>query len=304
LLQRISRTGARLAIGWAAAGLATLGWPAAVGLGTLGWPAAALAEAPAPQLAFGRDGETLRSLPLPELRARCDEREVRVPDDPYYGRPMRFRACPLSRVLELGFGKDLAAPADAEFLLRAKDGYTRASPVALLSSPDAYLAFADAERLEAGLSSFASIDRRQLDPGPAYLVWAGTGQADVNAFPWPYQLVSIEISSVERRFPHVVPQASADGSARAGFAIFRRECLSCHAVNGQGGSVGPDLNVPRSIVEYRPPEQIKDYIRDPSSFRYTSMPSHPHLTDGDLEGLLAYFAHMSQHKRDPGGPRH
>ena len=71
-------------------------------------------------------------------------------------------------------------------------------------------------------------------------------------------------------------------------------------MNGEGGSVGPDLNVPRSIVEYRPADQIKAYVRNPQSFRYTSMPAHPHLTDADLDALVAYFSHMSEHKRDPG----
>ena len=93
---------------------------------------------------------------------------------------------------------------------------------------------------------------------------------------------------------------SADGSpARAGFEIFRRECISCHAINGEGGRVGPELNVPRSIVEYRPAEQIKAYIRDPQSFRYTTMPPHPHLTDTDLEALVAYFRTKSTQKHDP-----
>jgi hypothetical protein len=68
--------------------------------------------------------------------------------------------------------------------------------------------------------------------------------------------------------------------------------------------VGPELNVPRSIVEYRDAATIKAYVRDPASFRYTSMPAHPHLSDADLDGLVAYFTHMSARKHDPGaGPR-
>ena len=40
-------------------------------------------------------------------------------------------------------------------------------------------------------------------------------------------------------------------------------------------------------------------VRDPQSFRYTSMPANPHLTDADLEALVAYFRAMSERKRDP-----
>ena len=58
--------------------------------------------------------------------------------------------------------------------------------------------------------------------------------------------------------------------------------------------------MPRSIVEYRPADQIKAYIRDPGSFRYTSMPPHPALSDAELDALIAYFTAMKDRKNDPG----
>ena len=69
--------------------------------------------------------------------------------------------------------------------------------------------------------------------------------------------------------------------------------------HGQGGRVGPDLNVPRSIVEYRPIAQIKAYVKNPASFRYTSMPAHPGLSEADLDALIAYFSAMRARKQDP-----
>ena len=103
----------------------------------------------------------------------------------------------------------------------------------------------------------------------------------------------------ERRHPHTVPTGEAEGSpARRGYALFRSQCITCHAINGEGGTVGPELNVPRSIVEYRPVEQIKAYVRDPLSFRYTAMPANPSLGDDDLDALVAYFRAMSTRKHD------
>jgi len=46
-------------------------------------------------------------------------------------------------------------------------------------------------------------------------------------------------------------------------------------MNREGGRVGPELNVPQSIVEYRPEAQIKAYIRNPLQFRYGHMPPQP-----------------------------
>ena len=76
-----------------------------------------------------------------------------------------------------------------------------------------------------------------------------------------------------------------------------------HAINGEGGKVGPDLNIPQSIVEYRPIEQVKAYIRNPAVFRYGNMPSHEYLSPQDLDALIAYFQVMKTQKHDPGGGR-
>jgi mono/diheme cytochrome c family protein len=278
---------------------------AALLLGALTALAEGVATAPdSSTLRFLRDGRELRALTLGALLECCEPREV-VIEDPYYGARKRFRALPLAAVLARGFGESARAAsfADAELLLRARDGYTRTASGAQLLTDGAFLAFADAEHPD---GRFFPIDRRQVDPAPFYLVWQGAGHRDTNLWPWPYQLVEIEIVEFAVKFPHVPPTGAAEGSpARRGFAIFRASCLACHSINGEGGKVGPELNVPRSIVEYREPGQLKEFIREPRDFRYTSMPSHPELTDADLDALLAYFTHMSAHKYDPGaGPGH
>ena len=112
---------------------------------------------------------------------------------------------------------------------------------------------------------------------------------------------TLSLASIDTLYPHVAPRTAPPKSAAwAGFSIFRNDCIACHAINGEGGTIGPDLNVPQSIVEYRPAEQIKAYVRDPGTFRYTSMPSHPHLSNADLDNLIAYFTVMKTLKHDPG----
>ncbi len=97
-----------------------------------------------------------------------------------------------------------------------------------------------------------------------------------------------------------MPRGVAKGSpAGRGAQLFRDHCIACHAINRDGGRVGPDLNVPQSIVEYRPRAQILAYIRDPRSFRYGNMPAHPDLTDAQLADLVEYFVVMSTQKYDP-----
>ena len=201
-------------------------------------------------------------------------------DDPYYAKRKTFLACPLACVLELGFGKPVAAyrgdellPARARRLHEARQRRAArgARRLARLRRRRA------ARRARAGSRSTAG---RSI-PGPFYLVWSGPEQDDPHRYPWPYQLAAIEIAPFEARYPHTLPAGEPAGSpAWTGFAVFRAECVACHAINGEGGTIGPELNLPLSIVEYRPAEQIKRFVRDPAQFRYSSMPANPHLDAG------------------------
>jgi mono/diheme cytochrome c family protein len=253
-----------------------------------------------PALRFLRDGTVVKTIDLPTLRRSCTVQTVEI-DDPYYQAKKAFLAYPLRCVLELGLGP-LGASFDREnVFLRARDGYVKPATGARLSEDGGYLAFADARRTHQGAEPrWDPIDRRQVDPGPYYLVWAKPHQRDVHRYPWPYQLVAIEIASFDTEYPHTLPRTAApDSAAWAGFAVFRNDCIACHAINGEGGTIGPELNVPQSIVEYRPAGQIKAYIRDPATFRYGSMPAHPHLSEQQLDELLAYFTTMKALKHDP-----
>jgi mono/diheme cytochrome c family protein len=245
------------------------------------------------RLSFKKDGAELRTLSLVDLKSVPVETFTAF--DPYYNKKKTYRAVPVRAVLERGF-EGLGAPLETQdFVLRAKDGYTVPLTGTRLLEPGAYIAIADVD-----VPAWEPIGPQQANPGPFYLVWRGDAQQDLETHPRPWQLGAIEIARFEATFPHAVPSGEPVGSpAMRGFATFRAQCIYCHAINREGGRVGPDLNVPQSIVEYRPAEQVRAYIRNPSAFRYGNMPAHPQLTDADLDDLVSYFRAMKERKYEP-----
>ncbi len=245
-------------------------------------------------LVFVRDGRVVRTLTRAEIEAKVLP-ETWTAFDPYYQRPKTFRALPLAETLVLGFGAPAADLERLDFVLRARDGYTVPLPGAKLLERGGYIAVADIE-----VAAWEPIGPQRANPGPYYLVWREPSQQSLDTHPRPWQLARIEIAPFDATFPHTAPTGiAADAAAWRGFAVFRTTCMECHAVNREGGRVGPDLNVPQSIVEYRPKAQIRAYIKDPRTFRYGNMPAHPDLGEADLDALLAYFDAMKDRKHDP-----
>jgi cytochrome c2 len=258
------------------------------------------ARARAADVRFVREGAEVRTVDVAAIMRACAPATVEV-DDPNYGEHRRYRACRLADVFAFGFGEPPAALGGADVFIRAWDGYDRPTTAARLAEPGAWLAFGDAGRSAGDELRWAPLGPKRIDPGPLYLVWERPAQRDRAEYPWVWQIAEFEVEDFQRKYPHVMPTGvPRSAPAWHGFEIFRGECIACHAINREGGTAGPDLNVPRSIVEYRPVAQIKAYIRDPRTFRYGNMPAHPELADPDLDALVAYFRAMASRKHDPG----
>lgn len=252
---------------------------------------AAAVAAAEPSLRFQVSGQDVAELTLTRLREQAPPYKATF-FDPHYGKTMTYDCLPMARVMEAAYGPGWKTLPQTEAVLTAMDGYASVAKAEKLGEPGGCLAFA--ERWE-------PVGRKQADPGPFYLTWSGEQQSAANEYPWPWQLTTINLVAFEERFPEVVPRGQTAGSpAHRGYLLFRGQCMRCHSINQQGGKIGPDLNAPRSVVDYRPKKQLLAFIRKPSDFRYSEMPDHPHLTDGDLEDLWSYLKVKSRQPEKGG----
>nr|WP_240147884.1 c-type cytochrome [Luteibacter yeojuensis] len=237
-------------------------------------------------------GTGARKLTTEQLLARPDARDIVVPADVSYHRERRYRAVPLKALLG-------GVSTDAHLQFEALDGFAAEVPASLVldgHGAEAWLA------IEPPDAAWPPLGKDKPGAGPFYLVWLHPEAGPVGPEQWPYQVAAIRVlGSPADRFPAMKPAASlpADAPARRGFAVFQRNCLSCHTLNGQGDAkLGPDLNMPHSPTEYLRPDLFRTLVRNPQDLRHwpqSKMPGFDRkvLSDTDLDDLTAYLKHMA-----------
>jgi mono/diheme cytochrome c family protein len=139
-------------------------------------------------------------------------------------------------------------------------------------------------------------------------VWTDPQAGNISPEQWPFEVASIKrMAPVAERFPALLPDPAlkADDPVNLGFALFQKNCLACHRLNGAGDAqFGPDLNIPYSPTEYFAADFLKRYIRDPQSLRQWPQAKMPGfsaevLPEGDLQMLVGYLKHMAGRKVKP-----
>lgn len=149
-----------------------------------------------------------------------------------------------------------------------------------------------------------------MTPAPFYLVWRlsepltatvdTTDKMVIGAgWSWIYQLTAIEVIDFATTYDRLYsPAIEEDAVVYAGFKRFTKNCLRCHSLNLQGGTEGPELNIPQNITEYRDHDTLVAFIKNPNNFRLGSkMPAmEERYSDAEIESILAYIGWMADHK--------
>ncbi len=239
-----------------------------------------------------RTWQTAELLKLPEAQT------VQIVDDVSYKRNMTYRAVPLAALLP-------GLKPENHLQAVALDGFAAeltAAPLLQKSGARAWLAVEDPAH------PWPALADGKPSAGPFYLVWTDPQAGPISPEQWPFQVSAIkQLKTVAERFPALLPdpKLAADDPVNQGFALFQKNCLACHRLNGGGDAqVGPDLNIPYNPTEYFSGDFLKRYIRDPQSLRRWPQAKMPAfavsvLPDSELALLVGYLKHMAGRKQQP-----
>ncbi|MGV8860749.1 MAG: c-type cytochrome [Pseudomonas sp.] len=230
-----------------------------------------------------------------QLLKHPQAQQIQITEDVSYKRAMTYRAVPMAALLGGITAKD-------HLQAVATDGFAAEMPAGpLLESTGARAWLA----IEDPTAPWPTLGENQQSPGPFYLVWTEPKAGNISPEQWPFAVNKVRIlASVAERFPMMLPDRTlaANDPINQGFALFQKNCLACHRLNGAGDSqLGPDLNQPHSPIEYFAGDYLKRYIRDPQSLRQWPQAKMPAistavLSDGELDQLIGYLRHMAQRR--------
>ncbi|ELQ19345.1 putative cytochrome C-like protein [Pseudomonas fluorescens BRIP34879] len=241
---------------------------------------------------------TSRTWQTADLLKHSDAQTVHIVDDVSYKRDMTYRAVPLAVLLP-----GLAPQSHLQAV--ALDGFAaelNAAPLLEKTGARAWLAVEDPAH------PWPSLTLGKPSAGPFYLVWTDPQAGPISPEQWPFQVSRIkQLKTVAERFPALLPapELAANDPVNQGFALFQKNCLACHQLNGAGDAeVGPDLNIPYSPTEYFSGDFLKRYIRDPQNVRHWPQAKMPAfaasvLPDSELDLLVGYLKHMAGRKAQP-----
>ncbi|AJZ94817.1 cytochrome C [Pseudomonas simiae] len=251
--------------------------------------------ASAAQLTLELD-HTSKTWQTDDLLTHPQVQTVQIVDDVSYKRTMSYRAVPLASLLP-------GLKPESHLQAIALDGFAAeltAAPLLETHGARAWLAVEDPAQ------PWPALAEGKPSAGPFYLVWTDPQAGHISPEQWPFQISRIkQLKTVAERFPALLPdpKLASNDPINQGFAVFQKNCLACHRLNGAGDAqVGPDLNIPYNPTEYFGADFLKRYIRDPQSLRHWPQAKMPAfaasvLPDSELDLLVGYLKHMAGRKQ-------
>jgi mono/diheme cytochrome c family protein len=241
------------------------------------------------------DSLSIDLLTLKDKRQIANTQVIKVDNDPVFHSAKSYKAIPLIDVLEKYTKIKSLNIKQTQIVFECEDGYNPSMDLSKVLSRKAFLAVADIDAPKGTDWTTIKKGSQEKNIAPFYVVYTNVTPEERD-FKWPYNLVKISLVESAKEFAAVYPKD--DDTMVKGYGLFQHNCMTCHALNKVGGTMGPELNYPKSVTEYwHSTDDIKVFIKNPTSFRNDcKMPAISYLTDKEIDEIIRYLQYMAKHK--------
>jgi len=217
---------------------------------------------------------------------------ITVVNDPVYHKTKKYSAFNALTLIANEIDLSIINSKSTKIVFECIDGYKPEMPLELFLASKPYLAFKDVDAKGADWEPISK-NGNKMDAAPFYLVYTNA-PADDDHYKWPYNLIKIHLEPIDKSKTALYPK---DQSKVAGYTLFQNQCISCHAINGIGGEMGPELNYPKSVTEYWVETELVDYIVNPASFRNKVKMPTLGITKQQSQEIVGYLKYMAKNKK-------
>lgn len=217
---------------------------------------------------------------------------VTVANDPVYHKTKKYQAVNALTLLANEIDLSKIDAKSTKIVFECIDGYKPEMPLPLFLASKPYLAFKD---VDAKGTDWEPISKNgnKMDAAPFYLIYTDASAKDTR-YKWPYNLIKIHLAPIDKTKDALYPK---DPSKLAGYTLFQNQCITCHAINGIGGEMGPELNFPKSVTEYWVETELVDYIVNPASFRNKVKMPTLGITKQQSQEIVEYLKYMAKNNK-------
>lgn len=219
---------------------------------------------------------------------------VTIVNDPVYHKEKKYKAINASLLIQNEIDLTKIDPKNTKIVFECIDGYKPEMPLDLFLKANAFLAFEDMDAPKGKKWEAIIKNGNEMNAEPFYIVYPSVSEKD-SRYKWPYNLVKIYLEPLNKSTQELFPINNKD--LESGYILFQNHCITCHALNGIGGTMGPELNYPKSVTEYWKENELVDYIVNPASFRNKVKMPTLGITKQQSHEIVDYLKYMSENKK-------
>ena len=219
---------------------------------------------------------------------------ITIAKDPVYHKQKKYKAVNALLLIKNEIDLTKIDPKNTKIVFECSDGYKPEMPLELFLKANPYLAFEDIDAPKGSKWEPIIKDGNEMNADPFYIVYISVSEKD-SRYKWPYNLVKIYLEPLNKSIIELFPLKNR--KLESGFTLFKNQCITCHAINGIGGTMGPELNYPKSVTEYWKEKELVDYIVNPASFRNKVKMPTLGISKQQSQEIVDYLKYMSENKK-------